>query len=268
MQKPLISVIMGVYNCKNLELLEKSVNSIINQTYSNWELIICNDGSTDNTTDILDKISQLDNRIRVIGYEKNVGLNNALNKCIENSNGDYIARQDDDDISCPERLQKEIEFLLEHPEYDMVGTIAAVCDDNGKWGDWSLPQIPEKKDFLWNSPFMHPTILVRKDSLIKAYGYRIAKETRRCEDYDLFMRMYTLGMHGYNIQEQLYRYRMINDPNKTYRPMKYRVDEAKVRWIGYKSMGILLKGLPYVLKPILIGLIPSKIFAKIRGKQY
>lgn len=266
---PKISVIMGVYNCKNKKYLVESVKSIINQTFKDWEFIICNDGSTDDSLDFLYEISKMDNRINIITYEENHGLAYALNKCIENSKGEFIARQDDDDVSLPERFEKEINFLNNNINYDFVGTNAFVIDAfNNKWGNFENIENPIKETFFWNSPFLHPSIIFRRDALVKVNGYRIAKETKRCEDYDLFMRMYSLGMKGYNIQEKLYEYRIIIEPNKKYRPMKYRLDEAKVRLMGYYQMKVLFKGIPYIFKPIIIGLIPADIFNKIKKIQY
>ena len=264
-----VSVIMGVYNCKNEELLRKSVDSIIYQTYKNWEFIICNDGSTNNTLEMLNDIAKKDSRIKIISYSKNKGLNYALNTCLKEAKGIYIARQDDDDISKCERLEKEVDFLDNNLEYSIVGTLADVYDDDGIWGEYRVEEKPNKKSFYWNSPFMHPNIMMRKEALDKCDGYRIAKETRRCEDLDLFMRMYALGYKGYNIQEKLYEYRIVNDEKKKYRPMKYRIDEAVVRYKGYKSLKILnVKGFIYIIKPILIGLIPQKLLYKIKKTQY
>ena len=127
-----VSVIMGVYNCKDKKMLKKSIDSIINQTYSNWEYIICNDGSTDNTLEELNKIVQVDSRIKVISYDKNKGLNYALNMCLKEAKGTYIARQDDDDISLKERFKKQVDFLDKHSEYAIVGTLADVFDDSGE----------------------------------------------------------------------------------------------------------------------------------------
>lgn len=265
---PEISVIMGVYNCKNTELLRKSVQSIINQTFTDWELVICDDGSTDNTLSHLNELSKLDSRIKILSYSQNRGLHYALNYCFQNSSGRYIARQDDDDISYPERFQRELDFLNKNNDYDFVGTIADVYDEKGIWGEYKVDPYPDKNSFLWSNPFMHPTIMIRRDVLTKVGGYRVAKETRRCEDYDLFMRLYANGYQGCNIQEKLYKY-WIQQNNKTkYRPMKYRVDEAIVRFKGYKMLGILVKGIPYIIKPVLIGLLPQRIFSGIREKQY
>lgn len=264
---PKISVIMGVYNCKDFNSLEKSIHSIIKQTYEDWEFIICNDGSTDETLKELRKFEKLDKRIKIISYTQNKGLAYALNECIKVSQGEYIARQDDDDISKIDRLEKQLIFMENNKDIDIVGTNADVFDKNSVWGKFILKEKPQKNDFLWNSPFLHPSILMRKKSLIKSGGYRVAKETRRCEDYDLFMRMYSLEMKGYNIQEILYEYK-IEIGNKKYRPMKYRIDESIVRYIGYKNMGILLKGIPYIVKPLIIGLIPQVIFKNITKRQY
>lgn len=258
---------MGVYNCKDRDMLQKSIQSIINQTYTDWEFIICDDGSTNDTRRVLEEIGKFDDRIIITGYEKNRGLSYALNFCSKIAQGEYIARQDDDDISMPARFEKQVQILEKYSEYSIVGTNAEVFDDEGVWGQYIVEETPTKKSFLWSNPFAHPTVLIRTNDLRNSGYYRVAKETRRCEDYDLFMRMYSLGYRGYNIQDNLYQYRISNGKNK-YRPMKYRVDEAIVRFIGYKKMGILAFGMLVVLKPILIGLIPQKIFRLIRKIQY
>lgn len=265
---PSVSIIMGVYNCKNYKLLDKSIRSILNQTFSDFEFLICNDGSTNDTLEHLKKIELEDSRIKVLSYEKNRGLNYALNTCLKEAKGKYIARQDDDDISKPQRLEKEYRFLENNDKYSIVGTLADVFDDDGIWGKYDNPQKPTKRDFYWNSPFIHPTVMIRKEAYDAVGGYRIAKETRRCEDIDLFMRMYAMGYEGYNIQECLYLYRMVNTPDEKYRPMKYRIDEAIVKYKGYKAMGNLLCGIPYVFKPLIVGMIPQKILYNIKKKMY
>lgn len=268
MNKPKISIIMGVFNSKSTDLLKKSIYSIINQSYVNWELLICNDGSTDDTLEILKDIEKFDSRIKIIGYENNRGLNYALNYCIQQAKGEYIARQDDDDESEQQRLDCQVKFLDEYKKFHIVGSNATIVDDNGIIGEYKVPEQPQIKDFLWNSPFIHPSVMIRASAINEAGGYRIAKETSRCEDYDLWMTMYSMGFIGYNIQSNLYRYRMIHNPNKKYRSMKDRLNEAKVRAIGYHKLGILWKSLIYVVKPIMVGLIPSKLFVKIKSKQY
>lgn len=262
---PKISVIMGVYNCTSYDSLKKSVDSIINQTFKDWEFIICNDGSTNNTLEMLNKMKSLDDRIKILSYKENKGLANALNCCIKHSTGDFIARQDDNgDISKLERLEKQIKFLNENLEYDFVGSNCLVFNEKGVYGGLKHREIIRKNDFLWNSPFIHATVMFRRRALNLVGGYRIAKETKRCEDYDLFMRMYAIGLKGYNIQENLYNYKVLINKNKKYRPMNDRIDEAIVRFRGFKAMKNLIIGIPFIIKPILIGLIPSNLFAIVQ----
>lgn len=261
---PKISVIMGVYNCKDIKGLEQSIESIIQQTFRDWEFIICNDGSTDDTFKYLIKFSTKDSRIKIISYKNNHGLAFALNYCLKYAKGEYIARQDDDDVSKADRLEKELMFLDSHPEYAFVGTLADVFDEGGMWGKYNLREKPDKKAFFWNSPFLHPSILIRKNVLNLVSGYRVINETRRCEDYDLFMRLYALNIKGYNLQEYLYKYRFDRQTNKKYRNLSDRINEAKIRWCGFKKMGVLWLGIPFIVKPILIGIIPQKIYDFIK----
>lgn len=268
---PEISVIMSVFNAKDYDVFYRSISSILNQSYSNFEFIICNDGSTNKQTALfLNKIKGIDSRIKIIGYKKNRGLAYSRNKCISIAQGKYIAFQDDDDISEPNRLLKEKEFLDTHLEYDFVGTNANIIDKSGKWGECKVPEKPVEKNFFWNSPFINPSMMFRKEALIRVNGFRVAQETKRVEDYDMFFRLYSNKMKGYNIQQNLINYRIEIDKEKykKYRPMKDRISEAKIRYRGYKQLGLMPLGLIYSVKPILIGIIPHKIFYQIRKREY
>lgn len=265
-QKPKVSVVMGVHNCKNIKWLLRSVNSIIEQTYADWELLIVDDGSTDGTFAILQDIKTLDERIRIEHYAKNKGLAFALNYGIALANGKYIARMDDDDISRNDRLAKQIAYLEAHTEIDFVGSIARVFNDIGVWGILKMPEAPTKNNFLWNIPFIHPTMVFRKN-IFDVVQYSTDASNKRCEDYTLVMDLYSLGYKGHNLQEALLDY-YVENGSKKYRPMKDRWSEAIVRYRGYKKNGILLKGLPYILKPIILGLIPQFIFKRIKEIQY
>ena len=262
-----LSIIMGVYNCKNKTLLENSVKSIIEQTYKDWEFIICNDGSTDDTLDYLNKLALLDSRIKIITYSENKGLSGALNTALDEASGKYIARQDDDDISYPLRLEVEMDFIVKNPKYQIVGCIADVYDDNGVWGQFPLKEKPEAKDFMNHSQFLHPSVVMKKDAVDEVGGYRTAWETKKAEDYDLFMRMYAKGYKGFNIQQKLYKYRVVNG-NSKYRKFIDYCQEAVVRYKGFKMLELGFKSIPYILKPIVVGLIPQVVFKHIKKKQY
>ena len=130
---PRVSIIMGVYN-GSLKM-DVSINSIIAQTYKDWEFIICDDGSKDDSFSKLQEYASKDARIVIVKNEQNSGLAKTLNNCLSVAKGQYIARMDDDDYSHPDRLEKEVAFLDEHPEYAIVATGRNMVDENGLWGE-------------------------------------------------------------------------------------------------------------------------------------
>ena len=254
MSAPRVSIVMGVYRPRRDYLLD-SVESIIAQTFEDWELIICNDGSADNASeDLLDEVASLDSRVKIVGYT-------------QNARGEYIARQDDDDRSVPMRLQEQVRYLDGHPGCSFVGSEASVFDTEGQWGHYDLEADPVAETFLWNSPFIHPTVVFRRDILDAAKGYRVAPETERVEDYDLFMRLVAMGYAGHNIKDDLYEYRIDRNLRK-YRPMATRINEACVRARGFKALGLGMKSFPYIAKPVVLGLIPGKLMGAIRRTRY
>lgn len=264
MKNPVVSVIMGVYNPLSKEKIEMAINSILNQTVINLEFIICNDGSRLSVKGWLEKIARKDSRIKILHHCQNKGLHNALNYCIQESRAMFIARMDDDDISEPTRLEKQLSFLSNNPEYDIVGANAWYIDNqNAVWKERTMPQIVKKTDFLFNSPFIHPAVMIRKEALIKLTGYGRNTFCRRVEDYDLFMRAYALGMKGYNIQESLLYYREDLTSYKK-RKYRYRINEMIVRCRGFWKLGLFPIGVPYVIKPLLVGLIPNSLLIKWR----
>lgn len=260
-----VSVIMGVYNSPNKEILSASIDSILNQTFKDFELIICDDGSTDDTYAFLSNYNA-ENKIKIIQNSHNCGLAYSLNKCIAASKGEYIARMDSDDVSLAKRLEEEVKFLDYNKMYSVVGTAINLFDESGVFSTKFLIEKPEKKDLLFNSPFVHPSVMMRKEMLEKINGYRAVKETRRCEDYDLWMRMYSCGYKGYNIQKILFNYR---EDRKSYKKRKYRyrIDEARVRYNGFKSLGLMPIGYIYTLKPLIIGLFPQWLISRLKLKM-
>ena len=258
---------MGVYNSRK-EWLQRSIESICRQTFSDIEFVICDDASDNDTYQWVQECARRDARIKLLSNLKNEGLAASLNHCLEIATGELIARQDDDDISDVSRLERQVQFLDRHPEFVLVGTSASVIDSQGTvWGDYHCQELPTKESFLWTNPFSHPTVMMRADVLRELHGYRIARETRRCEDYDLFMRLYAVGYRGCNLQENLYQYRVINGKQR-YRSMKDRMDEAIVRGKGYRRLGLFPKGIPYVVKPLVIGMLPTGFYQKITSKKY
>lgn len=261
---PIVSVIMGVYNVGDGRRLELAVQSILAQTFEDWELILCDDGSTDGTLARLEALSLCDQRIKVLSNGTNRQLAATLNRCIACARGRYIARMDDDDVSHPERLEKQLRFMEEHPEISFCGTSAHYFSDEGVWGRRFPPVRPTKDDLLFTNPFIHPSMVIRREALLAVGGYSEEKIMRRAEDYDLWMRLYAAGYEGANLQEILFDYREDKDSFKK-RAYRYRVDEARVRLRGFRTMGMLFPtGWIYVLKPLFVGLIPSTLLMALR----
>ena len=262
---PKLSVISGAYNVGRYYSLDKSIKSVLSQTFSDFEFIICNDGSADDTANILSEYAAKDPRIKILSNEKNLGLAATLNKCIEASVGDYVVRHDLDDYNAPERFAKQLEFMESHPEIAILGTQVYLFDENGVWGEENFPTDVQKKDFLFTSPYKHGSVMIRRDALLAVGGYRVAPETYRTEDYDMFMSLKTL-YDGANIEDRLY-YFCEDKAARKRRKYKYRIDEAKVRYRGFKKLGLLPRGIFYVIKPLIVGLIPTFLLEKLKNKH-
>ena len=271
MSRPLVSVIMGVYNQKNEKILSDAIASILNQTYTNLEFIIWDDGSDEDAAILLKKLCSSDDRVKIAGREKNRGLAFSLNECIKLAGGEFIARMDSDDISMPKRIEKQVEFLEKHPEYGWCGCGAELFDENGTWGERMMPAVPTIRDYLRYSPFVHPSVMFRAELFDEQRGYLVADETLRCEDYEIFMNLTERGIQGANLDEILFCYRETRDSYKK-RKVKYRMNEALLRYRNYKKMGILFPfGWVCVLRPVFACLIPSGVLGLIKrseGKKY
>lgn len=261
-----ISIIMGVWN-PDPSGLSRCIDSLIGQKFQSWELLLYDDGSSREIRGNIRRIAEYDSRIICLGSDTNHGLAAALNACIQTARAPYIARMDGDDIAFPERLEEQYTFLTTHSQYQWVGSTAQLIDDCGVWGILSVPERPQAEDFLINSPFIHPSVLFRREALTQTGGYCTDKSVAQLEDYELFMRLYGLGMCGYNIQHPLIGY---HEDLAAHRKRTYsrRIREMWLRRRGFKKMGILRpSALPYVLKPLFVGLIPADIHHALRRKM-
>ena len=208
---PKISVIMGIYNQWNREYLDQAVMSVLRQSFWDFEFIIYNDGSDPEVCGYLEKYVQMDERVVLINSPENHGLAYSLNTCIDLARGKYLARMDDDDICDRDRLAVQYEYMEAHPEIAYAGCNAKLIDERGVWGRRVMPEFPMKQSFLRFSPFIHPTVMIRRSIFDTQEAYRFSKDTWRCEDYELFMRLLKLGYRGANIQQELFFYR--ENPN-------------------------------------------------------
>lgn len=195
--KPLVSIVMPAYNAE--KFIREAIDSILNQSFCDFELIILNDGSTDRTQSIIE--SYVDARIKLINKE-NSGVASTLNMGLKESIGEFIWRHDADDVSLPEKLERQLSFLESNPDFSLCATQVAFMTERGKVA-WSKRQPKSKwlqekgfrevlfEDFSPYSPITHGTVLFRKSILSSVPHYREAFITS--EDIDMWLRMMEFG---------------------------------------------------------------------------
>lgn len=200
---PVVSILMPVY--KTASYLREAMDSVLSQTFTDFELIILNDCSPDNADEILDTYT--DPRIVRYKGEKNVGLSNILNVGIGMARGEYIARMDSDDLSTPDRLQVQLDYLEAHPEVDLVS--AGMQLFGAKDEVWIREQNPEKVkiEALFHSPILHASSMWRR-MRFEENGLRFRQEMVPSEDYDLWTRAMVKGLKLVNLRQVLYKYRI------------------------------------------------------------
>lgn len=265
---PTVSVIMGIYNGENK--MDEAIQSILNQSFDDFEFIICDDCSCDNTLLKLRQWKKKDKRIIVLHNDTNRQLAYSLNKCLEQAKGIYIARMDDDDYALPARFEKQVEFLNENPKYDIVGSAAYLVDENGIYGERSMTGEISSKDILKGKSFIHPSVMIRREALIGVQGYKDDASTRRAEDLDLWCRLYNNGSRGYVLEEKYLNY-FESQKSMKRRKYRYRINEFKIRKNLYDSLDTSPAYLIYVVKPLIVGLLPNSIMkvfhARSKGKR-
>lgn len=213
MNQPLVSVLIPCYNVE--KYVVESVSSILNQTYKNLEIIAINDCSTDNTGELLQQLASKNSRMKVITNEKNLKLISTLNKGITLCNGEYIARMDADDISLPTRIEKEVDFLENNKDHDIVSTMFyAFRSENPNKKD--LHHSPFRDEelrayMLFRSGICHPAVMIRK-RVFTELGLKFETEYLHVEDYALW-------------SEAIYKTKIANIPEPL---LLYRVHQHQI----------------------------------------
>ncbi len=251
---PRVSVVTSVYNGE--AYVEECINSILNQTFQDFEYIILNNGSTDRTPDILRRFT--DPRLRVI-HQDNLGISRSLNKGIELSNYDLIARLDADDYSLPQRLEKQLTFMEQHPEI-------VVCGSRFKelLGNESFTQkvrFIEKDEDIRKiiscfNPFSHSTIMIRKQAFIESGGYD--QKFEYSQDYELWVRMLNFGK-AWILKEELSVARLTEQSSSYGNRRRQKLEGLQARWSAFKQFGGDPGATLYYFLKSLTGLVfPSK----------
>ena len=204
-----VTVLLPVYNGE--KYLHETMQSILGQTYTDFEFLIVDDGSTDQSSTIIDSFK--DSRIRVLKNPRRLKLSGALNRGMKEAKGKYIARMDGDDIALPERLRKQVEYLDRHPEVGVCGTGIEIFGSVKNRRDIYPNTSEEIKAYtLFDCPFCHPTVMMRKD-LFEKYDLWYDGSYYPTEDYELWARAVEL-FPTVNLDEVLVRYR-VHDSSMT-----------------------------------------------------
>lgn len=235
--KPLISIVMPVYNAQRF--LPRAVESILTQTFKDFELVAVDDASTDKSLEILKKYQNKDNRIRIIQNNSNLQIALSLNRGVGEARSDIIARMDADDISLPERLETQYKYLKSHPKVAIVGANIIVIDENEK--QISTREYPEKTNELKKimfkySPFAHPVVMFKKKAFEEFGGYDVTKVP--CEDIDLWFKLGSKYEFA-TVQEYVLKYTIVKNSNsnkklKALELLGFRIKLNAIKKYGYK----------------------------------
>ena len=261
-----ISVIMGIYNCA--DTLAQAIDSILNQTYTDWELILCDDGSSDGTYAVAkDYQNRYPEKIILIQNEKNMGLNYTLNHCLQHARGKYVARMDGDDLSLPTRFETERAVLESEPDVALVSTTMIHFDETGDFAHRSSCVAYPRKESLVHGPVhCHAPCMIRTEVLRSVGGYTVDKRLLRVEDWHLWLKIYARGLQGKNLSTPLYKMR--DDRSATLRrKFKYRLNEAYMAGLTVKTLKLPLWKYVFVLRPIIVGALPKPLYSYLHRKK-
>lgn len=258
-----ISILMGIYNCAST--LVEALDSLYAQTYKDFKIILCDDGSTDDTYQVARAYAVGHDNIVLIQNDRNRGLNYTLNHCLEYADTEYVARMDGDDISLPERFEKEIRFLDEHPEYAVVSAPIIYFDEHGdfRWGK-GRGEV-KVADFVHGTPLCHAPCMGRTEVFKAVGGYSVDDKLLRVEDYHLWFKIFAAGYKLYMLNECLYKMRDNRDAVAR-RNWMTRRNDAYVRHIGYNMIGLPWYYQIYMIVPILKYFTPLWVYRLLHRK--
>ncbi len=224
-ENPKVSVLMAVYN--SAKYLKPSIESILNQTFIDFEFIIIDDCSSDNSLSLLE--SYQDKRIKIIKNVKNQGLTKNLNKGLKIARGDYVARMDDDDISSLDRLEKQYNFMERNKEVFLCGSLGYVIDENGKRiGEKNLEIKNIKKRLLFNNQFIHSSLFFKR-------GVFYDESFERAQDYEFVLRIASKYKVA-NLEERLVEWRK-RKTSLSFSSKKQKKCAIKARWLAITKYG-------------------------------
>lgn len=212
--QPLVSVIMATFN-EPVEFLSQAIESILHQTYSHLELLIADDSTKEETKKAIDKYANEDTRVSVIREKTKMGIAVARNRCFQAAKGKFIAIMDADDISLPDRIERQIQFAQSHPDIDLFGGHVNIINEKGEIvTQRTYKTTPNRflRMFVYRNPLAHPTVFFRRKIIDEGYSYD--ENFKKAEDLEFYLRLFKNGFHLINMDTTLINYRIIGDMQK------------------------------------------------------
>lgn len=258
MSKPFVSVVMPAFNAA--KYIDLAIQSILNQTYPNFEFIIINDASTDNTKNKIEYYKNKDKRIILLNNKKNLGVTESLNKGLARAKGKYVVRMDADDWSYPKRILTQVQLMESNPKIVISGSYINICDDKLKCiglRKYKIDDINIRKHMFRYSPFAHPATIWRAKDIKEE---RYSTSAMNAEDYELYFRIGKRGLFM-NIDEPLLKLRMHNNS------ISYSVSNMQsnmtiwIRWNAARNLGYKMSPIDIIynlLQATIVRLIPIK----------
>ena len=249
MEENKVSIIIPVYNAE--KFIGKTIESVLNQTYKNWEMLIFNDKSKDNSLKIIKKYSEKDERIKVVDSKENVGVVAARNKLIEIATGEFIAFLDADDYWKQNKLEKQIKFMRKNNASISCTEYTRVTEDEKEINDIIIKEIITYEDMLKNNYLGCLTVIYNANKL----GKRYFKERKKNEDYVLWLEIVKETKIIFGLKENLAFYRVLNNSRSS-----NKIKVAKDRWEVYRKIErlSLLKSIYYFLQYVIRALKKTK----------
>ncbi len=249
MEENKVSIIIPVYNAE--KFIGKTIESVLNQTYKNWEILIFNDKSKDNSLKIIKKYSEKDKRIKVVDSKENVGVVAARNKLIEIATGEFIAFLDADDYWKQNKLEKQIKFMLKNNALISCTEYTRVTEDEKEINDIIIKEIITYEDMLKNNYLGCLTVIYNANKL----GKRYFKEREKNEDYVLWLEIVKETKIIFGLKENLAFYRVLNNSRSS-----NKIKAAKDRWNVYRKIErlSLFKSIYYFLQYVIRALKKTK----------
>lgn len=270
-QNPQLSVILPVYNAGNY--LSACLDSIVSQTYSNFEVIAIDDGSTDNSVELLREFAHTYPNIKIARNKENRGIGYTVNKALSKAKGQFIARMDADDAMLPERLEKQIKYLQQNPETVLVGGQCLVIDEDGN--TTGTKQNPQAHSDIYKKMFttmsvQNPTVMINT-ALVPKKALVHDNSLHPVDDLDLLFRLFNYGKFS-NLPDAVLKYRVYRNSSTMKDPKRSFLLTLKVRWQAIVKYGYrpnLLSILTCFAQTLTVLLLPNTavytLYAHLRG---